>query len=391
MLAPGVLVFYWPEWLVAVFDLLCLTRRSWTYLRLYTARFAGTGWARRLGDLVYNAPTLRYWLLEELADLESLAYDLQDAYDSSTPGAPADQLEQLLQMVGGILGPALPAGTPCAARAGSVGPAAIFNRTWPSTSIHPDLLAALTDLQKLLNNKGHVVVGLAWVELCEGVGGPVTPAPPQSNIENVLTAIRARRRDVRAPGAALKAIGSVTPTTTGPDSEGVLPLPGLYLGLINGAVPWSGHTWDLLQHVLDLLLQNYDFDDIPRPGSRTDDIRRSLAIDGPYPSYLDDRLLELVRQRLKFWLHLVLRSATVPGLPLREIPIALSKSTVLSEAIKIVRKWQKSPKSKPKTWMWTKPPALTAEAEAIVAAVTCSCIGILSYAMIRSYEEHAVD
>jgi hypothetical protein len=372
LLTPRMLVAHWPEWLVALFDLLCLTRRSWAYLRLFTARVAGTGWPRRLGQLVWGLESHRDWLLGELAELESVGQDLEQAYDAVARGGATDPVEVFLRAAGQDLG-----------TAGTGGLDVLWShwpQTLPATSIRPHLLAALADLERLGHQPGRAFVAAAWDELSEEVRRPVTPAPVREKIQIVLGASPEAFRNEPTTTAVLTAIGSVAPETVAPPihppSEGVLPLQGLIACLLQRANQRPADWFALLRYIIHLLLQGYDFDAL----------RRNLAPSGPGPTELDVQLLELVQQRLCGWLQVVLNSATsVLSCEYWEMPPApQADPPALSDAAQEMGRWLESPGGRPESWG----PLPGAMPGTIVAAVLSVCLDVLSRAMADCYREH---
>lgn len=98
-LLPGLMVFGWPDWLIALFDLLCLSQPTWAYIRLGTTQSQGPNWEDRLSAILWKESSANSLLRGCHSTLMQLAQELEIAYDAILQDRQLDPIDQFLQQI----------------------------------------------------------------------------------------------------------------------------------------------------------------------------------------------------------------------------------------------------------------------------------------------------
>jgi hypothetical protein len=288
----------WPTWLLALFYLLVLTRRAWTYLSLHGARDARQGWLGHLSEVYLGDRSRQSNLSRAADDLDAVIADLDAAVAELDHGGGDDPVERLLAglnaralgqpLESSAVGSWLELGQQVAQAVSGARPPSSKYATLSEAlaELRDDHLGAATPLA--LAALGELVVG------CRRLPGP----PWEGRLADWLSRLPARPRNDRPPVAVLQAICVIPPPSLDPSPSPAEPSPSdlEHTGVYDQFFLRAGTT-PLRRTILASMWET----------CVREDVLAALRARPPQPRELSDDLLETASQLLEKWDHYVER------------------------------------------------------------------------------------
>lgn len=289
----------WEPWHFALRDLLHLTSRFWTFIRLFLPRCSHC-WKGPLARVIWGPERQQGALTPHVHSLEQLDQELESAltllYQPDRQDDPV--IRFLRQLEASAIRDPLSYESWGPRRAWLLHVKQAFPEPFLEVSAYPQLLGSLTRLRALLHQPGRDVLGLAWSEfgkeMVERRGGSASQAP--AHIIAVLDTLYNGGHHAleRRPGDVLASILPMPLTTADPPSRpapsaGFNPTRLQLVAHLRRSVAAGTPEDSVLAHALT------------SPAASFDSLRDALTPHPPQSLAAD--LLEEARARLGGWLE----------------------------------------------------------------------------------------